>query len=761
MLHHPSATKTGKPNRLDKDRYPNKDTNKEYHIDYAKWAWGAGNDFRHQAWIDKTIINKRFYKGDQWFGTEDIESFLQDATGEQRNRIKVIHNIIRPIVEQYRGNAIRLKINANAKSVSKMAINRREEALAEQLFKTDIANEFDAVGEAMRENDQSIGKDSNETTAIFENLYVDQYTIMLNRLLRFCADLNKFENQQLRIAENLALSGLGVNEAFHHGGHQRYRVVESDEFFFDRDAREKDLTDASFMGKQEPMDPALIFEKWENISDIQKSYIENYVSENSEGSMNSTATGRTWNQSRVPVVTSYWRDIQKYKYGWVKDENGYDLLTKIDFVYPGDDEARYTEEDVITPPDTPKNKRLFKKKNTRNMYVDVLRFAVFIPGEAIATEAQKNDDQHKYNDILLDFGMDDYQETNMLDISNVKFPFKCSTWGYVDGEIFSPVDDAINPQRLINRVLSVAESQLNNSGGSGAVIDESTIGSQDIDEIRTAMNQGDAITLHTKGKGIPNSIGQYDSSPSAGTYKMFDIIPIMENMLKSTTGINEGLSGESTGSDQLVGVTQLMIQRGSLMQEPFYAALADIFLQMYQHTATVGKRFYIDNERELAIAVGDDGLEVLVLAKDMRNEDFRAFVKRENADSVLQGQANQMLGLFYELQLIDKATYANLYDRASPEEVTFEMRKKMGQQQELQRRQAIQEQEMMQQQQAAEGQMMQQQQAQQNQMMQQQVAQDQQAAQFARAKDLEDKQHDLNKIEMKGIVDIEKENARR
>lgn len=743
---HPSAQRTGKPNRLDKDRYPNKDTNEEYHLDYAKWAWGAANDYRHTAWLEHTRVNKDFYKGDQWKDPEDLEAFLMDASGEQRNRIKVIHNIIRPMVEQYRGNAIRLRINANAKSVSKMAINRREEKLAEQLFKTEVANEFPTIGSIAKANDPSIGEDTGETTTIFENLYVDEYVEMLNRLLRFCAEHNEFEKLQLHVSENLALSGLTVSEAYHHGGHQRYRIVESDEFFFDRDARKKDLTDASFMGKIEPMDPALVFEKWENISDANRRYIENYTSENSQGEVINDYTGRTWMQNRVPVVTVYWRDMEKYTYGWVKDENGYDMLTKIDFTYPGEEKPRYTKEDVIDPPNTPKNRKLFKKGNTRKMYVDVIRYATFIPGEAIATEAQKQNPDHQYNDILLDFGLDEYQETNMLDASNVKFPFKCTTWGYIDGEIFSPVDDAINPQRLVNRVLSVFESQLNNAGGSGIVIDESTIGAQDIEEIRTNINQGDPITLHTKGKGIPNSISTYDASPGAGTYKMMDIIPIMEQMLQKTTGINEGLKGESTGSDQLVGVTQLMIQRGSLMQEPFYNALSGLFLQMYQHIATVGKRLYIDNERELAIAVGDDGVETLTLAKDMRNEDFRVFIKRENVDSVLSSQANQMLGLFLELQLIDQYTYANLYDRSTPAQVSIEMRKQMGARQEMERRQAKQ-------QEAAA----QQQQAQDQQMLQDEAAREQQAQMMARAEKMEDRQHELDKIGLQGAINAQKD----
>ncbi len=74
---------------------------------------------------------------------------------------------------------------------------------------------------------------------------------------------------------------------------------------------------------------------------------------------------------------------------------------------------------------------------------------------------------------------------------------------------------------------------------------------------------------------------------------MFNIIDIMKNHVQDTTGVNEALKGESTGSDQLVGVTQLMIQRGSLMQEPFYNAISQVFLQSYQAIATVEKEFIV------------------------------------------------------------------------------------------------------------------------------------------------------------------------
>ena len=272
----------------------------------------------------------------------------------------------------------------------------------------------------------------------------------------------------------------------------------------------------------------------------------------------------------------------------------------------------------------------------------------------------------------------DYQESEFLDISNVKFPLKCQTWGYVDGEVFSPVDDAINPQRFINRVLSVTEQLINNSGGSSVIIDEDAIASGDKDQIYSDIQDGRPVTVQTRGRGVPNAIGYYDATPKAGVYNMFDIIPTIKQMQQDTTGVNEALRGESTGSDQLVGVTELLIQRGSLMQEPFYGAITDLYVQMYQHAATVGKRMYIDNERELAIITGDEGVDIFTMSKDLRNEDFRVFISRENDDAVLKQQANQMLNIFLQQGLIDDKVFANLFDRATPNDVTMALRSQAG-----------------------------------------------------------------------------------
>lgn len=668
-----SLETANKPNRVDET---NKNNNEDYHAQYARWAVGDAYNHLHTDFIRRTQLNKKFYKGDQWIYDEDVEAFLKDDTGQDANRIKVVHNIIRPMVEHYRGNAIRMVINARVKAISKKAVTRREKALEKQLFMTEVAQEAAPIlGDAVRET-TGVGRTKGETQTIFQNRYVDEYVKSMNRLLQYSAELNEFAREQIRVAFSLAMSGLTVLEGFEHGGHLRSELVESEEFIFDRSARKPDLSDAAYQGKVPMMLPTQIFERWQDIKHVDRQAIEEYVvSMQKTGYEHYGETTNLLSATRVPVYHVYWRDIDTFTYAYVMDDYGYPYLTKINFVEDGDTEPKYTDADVIDPPDSARNRRLFKNgKKTRRSVVDVLRYCILIPASVIGRRSN-NPSESKAKDIVLEFGLYPYQETEYTDLSNVKFPFKCQTWSYVDGDILSPMDDAINPQRLINRILSVSESHLNNSGGSGLVYDKDSVDPDDgEDTVIRNVKQGKPVGLSTKGRGIPNSISTYDQTPGAGVYKMFDIVDIMKNLTQQTTGINEPLQGQSTGNDQLVGVTQLLIQRGSLLQEPFYFAVGDVFLQMYQHVATVGKRIYIDNERELAIAIGDDGVAILKLDPDMRAEDFRAFVRRANDEEILISAADEQLRLWLQLGLIDDVTFTDMLGRSTPEEVHIALR---------------------------------------------------------------------------------------
>ena len=94
-----STNHTEKPNRFEKTE-KEKNSDKEYHLNYARFAFTDASNSLHQEFLAKTKLNKNFYKGNQWVFDEDLEAFLKDDTDQTRNRIQIIHNLIRPMIEQ-------------------------------------------------------------------------------------------------------------------------------------------------------------------------------------------------------------------------------------------------------------------------------------------------------------------------------------------------------------------------------------------------------------------------------------------------------------------------------------------------------------------------------------------------------------------------------------------------------------------------------------------------------------------------------------
>lgn len=690
-MSHFIGTTTDRPNRVSTKE---NEKTEEYHLQYGKFALGSSTlNHGHSDFIYKTKINKDFYKGGdgQWSIAEDLEQFLRDDSGQHKNRIKVVQNFIRPLVEQFRGNASRLQINYKARSRSKQSIDRRERKLAEQMLFFDLSEEYPGLADNIREI-SAIGGDANETVSKFNNLYVDELAESINEMIGHNKGINDLQAKQIRVAQNFALSGLIVMEGFEHGGEFWEEIVESESFFFDPEARKENLTDSDFMGKIDSMIPTDVYERWDASND-DKIAIENYLKHSNNLSHDHHYRSRHHNGhfhggNKVPVYHVYWRDTNVYDLGWVESEFGTPRLVKVNFTRPDEEEPEFTDADLIDPPKNARNKKRFKGGKKAKVSLDVLRYAIFIPSEILAT-GKPNSDGQKVDDILLDWGVYDYQEVDQSNLTNVKFPFKAQTWAYVDGEILSPVDDAISPQRFVNRILSVAESQINNSGGAGMVYDSTSI-SDDFDEaeILRATKQGNPVKLNSKGKGIPNTIGNYDHTPQQGTYALFNLIPIMQGIIQESTGVNEALKGESIGQDQLVGVTQLLIQKGSLMQEPFYDGIAKLFKQVYQMIAKTGKEVYIDNQTELIIAVGETNAKIITLSEDLRLEDFDIFIERENVDEVLKANADQLLMQFLQLGMINQAQFSNLFGRSTPNQVAEALRVGAATNAELKRLQA-------------------------------------------------------------------------
>jgi hypothetical protein len=281
-----------------------------------------------------------------------------------------------------------------------------------------------------------------------------------------------------------------------------------------------------------------------------------------------------------------------------------------------------------------------------------------------------------YGDIILEYGVLPYQEKQLYDPANVKFPYKCYTYIYDRGEVLTPLDDVIDPQRFLNRTLSVVESQMANMRGSGTVISKSAVDDRDGEaDIMRNINSSKPIFVDTDRVGsVQNAIGTYGTNIGSGTLQMFQVIQTVQQSIQDVTGVNEAMTGTQGGSDMLVGVVEAQIQRGSLVQEPFYWALTSILRQAYEHMATVGKSIYHDNPRKLAMMVGDEGLSRITITEDHLLQDYRIFIKRSETPEQGLNAANQLLFTLLQAGMIDQITFANLFNRASPDLVAQALR---------------------------------------------------------------------------------------
>jgi hypothetical protein len=650
------SEQTVRPNRLTQKK------DKSYHKDFAKFCLGSMSNDLYRRYINKCLVNWSFFKGQdgQWIFDEDVEAFFLDESGDVRNRLKWTKNVIKPMVQQYVGNAIRLAYSAEASCISDFVINKREKEKKKLVGLTSFVKAFPFFKDIMQER-QPIEDDEFETEELFMNTFVDDYEKPINNLLKFISNDVNIDEIKVQLSRNLAICGLGVYKGYESNDMYMAEGVNPLFFLWDMSARKPDLSDSEYMGEWYYMDSPSLFERFQSLTSEERFAIENYGKTNTQSSMHKMINGvYTQSAGKIPVYEVYWKDVEKKEYGWVLDEYGYPYYTMIN-----DDNSKYTDKDLIEPA-TDKHKENMGGKKKHTIYVDVLRYCLLIPQEEVGIE-----------DIVLEYGILPYQEKNLYDPSNVKFPYKCYTWVYDRGEILTPLDDVIDPQRFLNRTLSVVESQMANMRGTGTVISKSAVDDRDgeFDMVRN-INSSKPIFVDTDRVGsVQNAVGTYGTNIGSGTLQMFQVIQSVQQSIQDVTGVNEAMTGTQGGSDVLVGVIEAQIQRGSLVQEPFYWALTSILKQAYEHMATVGKSIYYDNPRRLSMIVGDSGLRNITITEDNMMEDYRVFVKRSETQEQGATAANSLLFTLLQAQLIDQITFANLFNRATPNLVAEALRK--------------------------------------------------------------------------------------
>lgn len=648
-----------RPNRIEEKK------DQDYHVRYGRWCIGSYDFYQHSSFIEKYMVNTAFYKGNQWIFEQDLDSFFLDESGSVRNRIQVVHNIVKPFVEYYRGSLVRMDISAEAFPISRQTDKNREDRLNFLKGLAIVAQNDAQFREYVRAQGIPIESTIDETLALYQENSYDRNTEIVDLLIRYVSEIrNDKDYIKNVVGEDVIFSGLGVVQSYEMFGEQIWKPISVKNFMWDKAARRKDLKDAEYMGHFDIASAVEIMERHPNLSYDTRKAIEATAMTTQPFMHNMLALPGFDYSGRVPVYQMYWRDVDIDTYCAVRDEFDNPVLVKMDSPY-------YDKDKLISRNDLKllaKENRWIEEKLKFNQKmkvpVDICRGIEFIPAEF----------NYSGGDIVLHYGELPYQTKYSYSREFIDWPYVCGTFAMIDGEVMSPLDALISPQRLLNRTLSIAESHLNNSRPSGMIIDRDSISTEDGEqEVHSNMNKGNPIFLNAQ-RQLNNAVGTYQGGITQGTITLFDIASRMKGIANDIVGSGEALTGGGGAYRVAVGAAQQNLTQGTIMQEPFFYCISNIIIQMFNNIANVGKRIYSGNGRGAYFALGGMYKELKITA-EMELEEFRTKIRRIDSFYEDRDNADAMLMQFLQLGLIDQETFAGLLHRSTTAQVVSTLRK--------------------------------------------------------------------------------------
>ena len=633
----------------------------------------------HLDWFRlQYAINARFSRG-EWGIDEDRPTYLKDGnkipwSSQKELSIPLAH----PMVLRWTGQIASLEISAKATPITQYAVVRREAAknraiayaLAAQQggYVQDATMEMTGYGPDQQQNiNDTLGSDERG----LGGTYQDKCMRAGNAIMSTTEAYNDYKYLKDSNANTLVCSGMFATHCRRDGMRFKWEWMHPYEMAFDSSSNRADMSDGQFA----------IHCPLKNLSALMKDYpkakdqLETMqgLIKNMTVAASEFPRGGGCPQGKPRVMTVYWKEAQWCEMGWmmIDGKPTVVVVNEPDPDKPG--KMKYTPEECMD--DYPKNRFTSEwKSKTRKGFIERVYFCSFIPWEftPYATTSQPYKDAASTRDIVLDYGIYDFQEPCLGNPFKVNLPIKFSAVEYSDGYVIAPLTFAISPQRIINQVSSKLVHQLVKSKGQIPWVNPRSLADSDMDvsEVLNSADDGNAIELDTQSAGgAQNAIGSVDLSLNAGFYNLWQIPQMLTNIANTATGMNDPLQGKSTGSQQLVGTTELLLQQSMQMMQPITTCVEHGFRQMHQHDVSAGKVFYQHFPQYLAEMAGDEEMEAIMKSPDMAIEELRADVETTVSPSKLMAATDQMILEFLQLGLIDDVTAAALGGRSHPSDV--------------------------------------------------------------------------------------------
>lgn len=634
----------------------------EYHARHGRWAIGTANAHMINRLHEKMAVAERAYN-DKVVTPGDIDTFMKDENNNVRNRTMFNFNVMRMLVEQYRGTLIQMQFNATAKPVTKLTALRKQAAMGRHMLMHRMADMGgDEIKRAIKTR-YPIGDDAPESLAKFNQHFKDKHHDGINHILQRIHALDG--NQQFAGDDGMrfCFSGVLVSKLAIEGSFPRDIRIHPRNFFWDTRAENVDFSDADFLGVHTLRGLSELAEIYAlsqgEIKDLDE-MLRTYSTMGWRGMLGDTqGVG-----SALRVHSVYWKDIAWAEFGYVNGPGGVPTLVRVSEDDLGRDPMA-RRNDLIKPPDNPENRELFGDQLAVSRSYQFTRFAEMIPWEYLvgAGNAFDNKPPEGCGDLVLDYGGYELQEYNPFDPRQSRLPIKAQAFAIADGEIITPIQAAIDPQRYLLRVLSAVENQMNNGGGKGSVVDLDLLDPNTKQaDVRRRKKTGDTIFVRAGGRGVQQAIGQYDDTPGQGTYAMLQSVGIVEQLVRTTMGSPEPMTGGQPVKGQGNRTTELVMQRGAVMQEPFYDSYSNWLLQKYRFHATASKQWLCSHPDVLFDFVSDDEYAALMMTDDSELERYDVEITRDAPWEAKADQANAFLDAIMQSGLIPPALYFKLKD---------------------------------------------------------------------------------------------------
>ena len=635
------------------------------------------NQFRQDYWKNGVMTF-----GEQWINEEDINAFLNNE-GRSTGRTDVMFNVMRQVLEKFRGTAAKMKFNVTAKPITPRVKTRRDIAWGKALLMHGVAKASPALRGGVSKI-HPVGDTEAETYEMFDSTWQDALSVGMNQFLPVVASICEFDRWNEQQIQDLVLSGACVEHLTTHGQHMKREHIEPGRWVWDTNAKEPDLSDSSHMTVEKPLDPMTIFERF-NPSKEDKEIIE-------ASARNAFGTGATffnnqsflqtnnnaWKGIGVTVLSTYWRDGSYCQYGFVNDEMGEPQRVMVNYIEPDAPKGtkpKYTDDDLLPLEDIPEWARgEFVNSNKITCWNEVMRYCQWIPWEYLCAGKQNQWRGSKnIGDIVLAHGYYPLQEYDSLDTSSIRFPIKAVTHAMFEGRIIALMTDLRSPQILLNQSLSVMKARMAMSGGNAVWFDESMlVGTTKPEDAPHVQKTGGVGFLDSGGRGISNAIQQTDTGVNNTTMAGFQTVDNLRNMVQRMGNAGDAVIGQAQG--ELVGSQELNINAANTLDFPVYKALADLHYQLYQHGATAGVQWYLDHRDVLFDLVDSETVRVMMMSEDIPYERWRVTIVPSESPEVEAEKMNALMMNLLVAGLLDRARVADLWWRGTKESVAKAMR---------------------------------------------------------------------------------------